>query len=424
MMGPSSGGPGEARRPEPEGAMSRHEFANESSVTIDPGPPGTVTSAIAVDGLGGARLDDVVVTVDIDHSWVGDLTLTLVNPDGARIVLVDRRGGRNDHFRGTTFDAGAATPITSAVPPFEGSFRPEGDLAQLRNGPAEGTWTLEVRDRAFQDGGALRRWGLAITTTAPQAPAFAIEVRYRGGLTTAQQAAFDLAARRWSEIIVADLPDVRVGSEVVDDVVIEAEGVPIDGPGRTLGQAGPTRLRPESFLPAWGIMSFDTADLEQMEDDGSLVRVIMHEMAHVLGFGTIWSQLGLRQGAGTVNPRFTGANAMRELSALRDGAPQEPVPLANVGGPGTVDSHWREAVFGNELMTGFLDTGVNPISRLTVAALEDMGYAVDYAAADPYAIPSSLMLAIMGVGAEHADHGGHGIILVPDQVVLPPEALV
>lgn len=215
-----------------------------------------------------------------------------------------------------------------------------------------------------------------------------------------------------------------MGNEVVDDVVIEAEGVPIDGPGRTLGQAGPTRLRPGSFLPAWGVMSFDTADLAQMEADGSLVRVIMHEMGHVLGFGTIWNHLGLRQGAGTVNPRFTGTNAMREFAALRGGAAIEAVPLANVGGPGTIDAHWRESVFGNELMTGFLNAGVNPISRLSIAAFEDMGYSVDYGAADAYTLPNSLVLAMMGVGVGHEDHGGHGVVLVPDQVVLPQDAIV
>jgi subtilisin-like proprotein convertase family protein len=404
--------------------MARQTFANETPVAIDAGPPSAVTSSIEVTGLGGATVDEVAVVVDVEHTWDGDLTLSLIGSGGVRVVLADRRGGREDHFRQTRFDPAAPSSIVNADPPFQGTFRPEGDLGTLRNLPAEGTWTLEVRDRAFQDGGALRGWSLDLATSAAAAPAFVIDVRFRGGLTAAQEATFALAAARWSQIIVSDLPDVQVEGETVDDVVIEAEGAPIDGPGRTLGQAGPTRLRPGTFLPAWGVMSFDTADLAQMEDDGSLARVIMHEMGHVLGFGTIWSHLGLRQGAGTVNPRFTGPNAMREFAAMRELAAAEAVPLANVGGPGTIDSHWREAVFGNELMTGFLDAGVNPISRLTIAAFEDMGYQVDYGAADPYTLPSSLVLAIMGVGAERADHGGHGIILVPDQVVLPPEALV
>ena len=159
-----------------------------------------------------------------------------------------------------------------------------------------------------------------------------------------------------------------VDGETIDDVVIDASGAAIDGPRGILGQAGPTQLRPGSFLPAAGVMHFDTADLAMMEADGSLVSVITHEMAHVLGFGANWDELGLRQGAGTTNPTFTGAAAMREFATLSGGAATRAVPLANVGGPGTRDSHWREAVFGNELMTGFLNNGRNPLSRLTIAA--------------------------------------------------------
>jgi hypothetical protein len=205
--------------------------------------------------------------------------------------------------------------------------------------------------------------------------------------------------------------------------VIEASGVPIDGPSGVLGQAGPTRLRPGSFLPAWGMMQFDTADLAQMEADGSLVRVIVHEMGHVLGFGTIWDRLGLRQGAGTINPTFTGPNAMREFGALQGLTTPVPVSVANTGGAGTRDAHWREAVFGNELLTGFLNTGVNPISRMSIASFEDLGYQVNYAAADPYDLPTALLLAIMGVGMEEHDHGDRGIIIIPEQTILPESAL-
>ena len=50
---------------------------------------------------------------------------------------------------------------------------------------------------------------------------------------------------------------------------------------------------------------------------------------------------------------------------------------------------------------------------MSIASFEDLGYEVNYAAADPYDLPTSLMLAIMGVGLEDADHGDRGIILVP-----------
>lgn len=37
-------------------------------------------------------------------------------------------------------------------------------------------------------------------------------------------------------------------------------------------------------------------------------------------------------------------------------------------------------------MTGFLNQGVNPLSRITIASLEDLGYSVSYSAADPFSL--------------------------------------
>lgn len=52
--------------------------------------------------------------------------------------------------------------------------------------------------------------------------------------------------------------------------------------------------------------------------------------------------------------------------------------------------HFDEVCFNNMLMTGWLNSGVsNPLSKLTVAALIDMGYQADMSQADPYTPPSS-----------------------------------
>ena len=39
---------------------------------------------------------------------------------------------------------------------------------------------------------------------------------------------------------------------------------------------------------------------------------------------------------------------------------------------------------GSELMTGFLNSGLNPLSGITIATLEDLGYSVDYSTAESY----------------------------------------
>src|SRR5215217_4959992 len=231
---------------------------------------------------------------------------------------------------------------------------------------------------------------------------YKIEVRFEGGLTSTQEAAFTSASDRWSQIISADVPRFRLNGEVVDDLLIFARGSTIDGPSGILGQAAPTRFRPGSLIPATGFMEFDTADLARMELDGSLEDVIFHEMGHVIGIGTNWRNLGLLEGAGTANPVFRGQNAMREFADLIGADEPTPVPVANRGGQGTRDAHWREEVFANELMTGFLDVGSNPVSRVTVASVQDLGYEVDFDAAEDFALPSFLELSLRGIGAvEH-----------------------
>ncbi len=254
---------------------------------------------------------------------------------------------------------------------------------------------------------------------------FAITVRFRGGLTSQQKRAFASAADRWTRVIVGDLPPVTIAGEVIDDILIEAEGAEIDGPGNILGQAGPTHLRPKTagaaaFLPAKGIMSFDKADLDAMQADGTLGDVITHEMGHVLGIGTVWMRKGLLKGEGTSNPTFRGAAAMKEYGRLKgSSAGPTPVPVENRGGGGTRDSHWRETVFQKELMTGFVDAKPNPLSRLTIASLQDMGYKVDMAKAEKYALPNLRAAAEAGTLTTHAAPIDHGIMLPSLPIVLP-----
>jgi Leishmanolysin len=270
---------------------------------------------------------------------------------------------------------------------------------------------------------ASARAAAALNETSP----FTIEVRFMGGLTDTQKAAFKAAADRWSRVIVGDLPSVTIDGEVIDDILILAQGQDIDGPGQILGQAGPTRVRPRTagksaFLPAKGTMQFDTADLQDMEQRGTLNDVITHEMGHVIGIGSIWSMKHLLNGAGTANPTFTGAQAEQEYGKLRNSNAM-PVPVENQGGQGTAGSHWRESVFANELMTGFVGAAGNPLSRLTVASLADLGYVVDFNAAEPYALPNHLAIAEAGLLMSPDAHTRRGVMLPNIPIELPEESL-
>ncbi|HJQ19422.1 MAG TPA: leishmanolysin-related zinc metalloendopeptidase [Gemmatimonadaceae bacterium] len=243
--------------------------------------------------------------------------------------------------------------------------------------------------------------------------AYKIEVRFFGTPMTAdQQALFTKAAQRIMGIVTGDVIDADATgqnfdlatacnvsgqppfNELVDDIIIYASIRDIDGPGKILAQAGPCLTRDAGTpqnpmpMPAVGDMSFDAADIAAVTGAGSLQEVITHEMMHVLGFGVFWDDRGDLQGAGTADPRFTGpaaVQACKDVGGTINCAVS--VPVENTGGSGTADSHWRESVFGNELMTGFIDHSPNPLSKVTVGSLADLGYVVNNADFDTFQLP-------------------------------------
>ena len=250
-----------------------------------------------------------------------------------------------------------------------------------------------------------------VTASAPPPGTFTIDVRFVTTApavppTPAQQAAFDQAAARWKEILISGDAPYPVNeqasfcypaiNETVPGVVIFARLQAIDGVNGILGQAGPCIVRDDpGYLAAVGVMQFDTADLTGLETTGRLNSVILHEMGHVLGFGTLWNFLTneLLTGAGGADPFFNGSSTRGAfLASVASGSTftGNPVPVENTGGGGTRDSHWREATVSNELMTGFLNQGVNPLSAFTAASFRDLGYVVNDAVSEQFTFQAFL----------------------------------
>ncbi len=113
-------------------------------------------------------LTSLTVTVNITHTYDGDIALTLIAPDGRTVPLSTRRGSSGDNFANTIFDDAAATAIASGTAPFTGSFRPESPLGVLAGMPSYGDWTLKVVDSASNDIGSIVSWSL--TLNFPPAP--------------------------------------------------------------------------------------------------------------------------------------------------------------------------------------------------------------------------------------------------------------
>lgn len=230
------------------------------------------------------------------------------------------------------------------------------------------------------------------------------------------QTAFDTALAVWERMITGGLPIVSnfsdnandcgagfpaVSNQTITDVLIQIRVDSIDGPGKILGRSGPCFLRnsPDNRT-VLGTMTLDSADLNHLDSLGRLADVITHEMGHVFGFGTLWgpkyfSCLNDSALVGTTPEPDTyyGCARARAVFDSIGGTTYtggNKVPVENCNGisgcgAGTWNSHWRESVFFNELMTGYLQGGTaNPLSVLTLAAMQDMGYTVDFSAAQPY----------------------------------------
>ncbi len=204
------------------------------------------------------------------------------------------------------------------------------------------------------------------------------------GFTTAQQQIIQQAVDRWEEIIVGDLPNVTYQGRVIDDLVIAFSSITIDGTGSVLGQARPRRFAMTQGCPIAASSNWTRPMSTSMQNSGTLLSVLEHEIAHVLGFGVLWDSLGLLSGTRTSSPGYTGANAVAAYNAIF-GTNVTSIPVEADGGSGTALAHWEESVLGNELMTGWINSGqTNPLSRITIASLADLGYQVNLSAADTY----------------------------------------
>jgi len=107
------------------------------------------TAKVVLDVRETTPLASVKAIVEIEHTWIGDLVVTLRPPSGAKIVLHDRNGGRTRDLK-RTYDA-------LNVP----------GLAALVGKSPTGTWTIEVKDAARDDEGMIRGFGLELSFSSP-----------------------------------------------------------------------------------------------------------------------------------------------------------------------------------------------------------------------------------------------------------------
>jgi hypothetical protein len=261
-----------------------------------------------------------------------------------------------------------------------------------------GQLSASIGRPAFQGAAAPRMGGGGSSTLG-----FDIALNFNDVPTAGELAAFQAAEATWESIIKG----YRIDDIFSTTVIINVDLNPIDGPSGILGGAGPTFAKINAAQNAVtstflytdeGDMEFDTADTPGLITLGLFDEVILHEMGHVLGIGTLWSSSAVgfpgRQELYLTSGRYTGAAGLAAYNAeFNPTALWVPVELG--GGGGTAHSHWDEVNNGAgftgivsniepgpfndmryEIMTGWLNSPQAFLSSLTSQSMIDLGYVV------------------------------------------------
>jgi len=235
---------------------------------------------------------------------------------------------------------------------------------------------------------------MATSQAKAESLGFDININFGGGLSSSQQLIFGQAEDFWESKIIGYSEDVFFKKTLT----IAASSETKDGVGKILGSAGPNSGAYGSegtlYVRA-GSMVFDSEDIDSLENKGSLLSVIIHEMAHVIGFGTIWANDAIAlavPGSG----KYTGQYALAAYRAEYDPS-AEYVPVELDGGEGTADGHWDENWAGeqSDLMTGYIE-GEITISNTTMQSFRDLGYLIS----SPSDVPAPLFggIALLAFG--------------------------
>ena len=282
------------------------------------------------------------------------------------------------------------------------SLAASGDTVRIR---AERAGSARVTVHATDSPGLATQASFDVTVRradSPPRPGFNIDIAWHASVPLSARATIEQAVSVWESILAdTELPDISVNArrtcfgytttdtiDVIDDLLILFAADYIDGPRKTLGRAGPCAVRSKSGFPVVGRVLLDLDDVTRIPAVG-LRNVILHEVAHVLGFGTLWDVTNPSSGTAdsvAVDTHFPGANAVAAFNAAGGKSyTGGKVPVANEN-PGR-DQHWRDSMFSGELMAPRISVRRSAaLSAITIRALADLGYAVSTASADAFTV--------------------------------------
>lgn len=153
-------------------AQTSSTYSNTTTGTIsETATPCTAPMVRNFTVAANAQVTDVDIGVQLTHTYRGDIRATLVSPTGTVVNLITNVGTSADNLN-VLFDDGASASIsthtsndnTTAAPPYQRTFRPEGSLASFNGEGSAGTWQLTICDSLNGDSGSFARTHLYLTT--------------------------------------------------------------------------------------------------------------------------------------------------------------------------------------------------------------------------------------------------------------------
>ena len=133
--------------------------ATDTPIAISENGTPTISSSVSI--INDLIIDDVNMTLDLDHSFVSDLIVTLRSPSGTEVVLIANSCGSASDIA-AVFDDEASPFVCDNSPAIGGTVQPIGNLSSFNGESSLGVWVLTVEDTFDADGGVLNDFTLEL----------------------------------------------------------------------------------------------------------------------------------------------------------------------------------------------------------------------------------------------------------------------
>ena len=261
----------------------------------------------------------------------------------------------------------------------------------------------------------------ALSLDSLSSEGFSFELVFIGEFSVEEQASINQVTDRWEEIVVGDIPNTTLLEPFeliingppyrftyplleIDDHVVFIKWHDSNKSTNSMDYEI-LKLSTEGF-PVISSFSINSDSYEYLVEQELFFQFALHTIGHNLGFVSSqiedevdnlpiwdrtyeWERDYIYKGPNSINAFFkllTDSKLFNSVPEL-DGVPIDRGPR---GRTHSYIGHWRGKVFKDELMSGAYEPGYrSPVSKLTIALMEDLGYEVNYESADEYELDLS-----------------------------------